>query len=66
MNFRDFSSNFDMFLSMLSVFDLGGVLYDPTDSPSSQGLEDDMAQLLQDQKVLSEDYKKVWDRLSSE
>ncbi len=66
MNFRGPSHNFDVFLSMLSIFDVGGVLYDRNNVSLSQGLENDAAQLLQDQNALCKDYRKVCDRLSQE
>ncbi len=65
MNFRD-HYNFDVFLSMLSILDIGGVLYDTNSDSLSRGLEYDATRLLRDQNSLSKDYRKACDRLSKE
>jgi len=58
--------SFDLFSSVISVFDIGVNISENNIISLNKGLDFDMQQLLRDQKTLTLDYKKASDRVSQD
>ena len=63
---RPNSYDFDLFLSVLSTFDIGGSIQFENAMPPLNGLDQDAKQLQCDGILLTEDYKKACEKVMQE